>query len=391
MKVEELRAGSGIRALKYSLRETPHATIETNRTCNIRCRLCYTLDRSSVKTLAGIQGEIELALKKRNLQTITLLGGEPTLHPQLPEVVAFIKSQKVKCQILTNGVVFLEDDQDKLLDRLRTSGVDRILLHVDSGQGHVHKDLEAVRNRLFRKLEKKRVHFGLSLTIYEEERGSIPGLMKNYAGYKYFDGILAVLAGDPAAPQPQIVSLREEYSSLARQLSVSPSAYIPSSSLDGRIFWLIYYYFIDALSGRTLALSPAVLRLIKGFYRLLRGRQLFSFILEPSRQLPALFCLIGLELFFHPGRVRDIAAFIGSPRLRKAVRFQFIAIQAPPGFDAEKNCYLICYHCPDATIRNGKLTPVCIADLISPLDGRPPDRESSRDLYQLAYSHLGEI
>ena len=87
MKVEELRSGSGIRPLKYPLRETPHATIETNRTCNIRCRLCYTLERSSMKTLAEIKGEIELALKKRNLDTITLLGGEPTLHPHLPDVV----------------------------------------------------------------------------------------------------------------------------------------------------------------------------------------------------------------------------------------------------------------------------------------------------------------
>jgi hypothetical protein len=391
MRVEEIRAGLGIRPLKYSLRETPHATIETNRTCNIRCRLCYTLDRSAVKTLAEVEKEVELALKKRNLQTVTLLGGEPTLHPQLAEIVAFIKSRNVKCQILTNGVAFLEDDQDRLLDRLLASGVDRILLHVDSGQGHVHKDLENVRRRLFQKVERKKVHFGLSLTIYEDERGSIPELVKKYAGYKYFDGILAILASDPAAPQPQIVSLREEYSSLARQLSVSPSAYIPSSSQDGRVFWLIYYYFICALTGKTLSLSPAVLRLLKGLYRFLKGRQLFSFILEPSRQLPALLCLVGLELFFHPGRFRDIAAFLGSPRLRKAVRFQFIAIQTPPGFDSEKNCYLICYHCPDATVRNGKLTPVCIADFISPLDGRPPDREMSRELYQLAYSHLGEI
>jgi hypothetical protein len=262
---------------------------------------------------------------------------------------------------------------------------------VDSGQSHVHKDLEDVRRRLFQKLEKKRVHFGLSLTIYEDERGSISELSKTSAGFQYFDGILAVRASDPDAPQPQIVSLTGEYMSLKRKLHVFPSAYIPSCSQDGRIFWLIYYYFINARNGKTLAVSPVVLRLIRRFYRLLKGRQLFSVILEPSRQLSALFCLGVLELLFHPKKFPAVAAFIRSSGLRETTRFQFIAIQTPPGFDPEENCYLICYHCPDATIRNGRLTPVCIADFISPLDGRSPDREISRDLYQLAYGHLGEI
>jgi Radical SAM superfamily/4Fe-4S single cluster domain len=391
MRVEDLRTDSGIRPLKYPLRDTPHATIETNRNCNIQCRLCYTLDRSSVKTLAEIEEEIELALKKRNLQTITLLGGEPTLHPQLPEVVASIKRRNLKCQILTNGLVFLDDDEDKLLSRLRASGVDRILLHVDSGQSHIHRDLEDVRLRLFQKLEKRKVHFGLSLTIYEDERGSMSGLIKKYARNRYFDGILSVLAKDPAAPDHQIVSLTGEYRSLERGLRVGPSAYIPSSSEDGRVFWLIYLFFINAVDGKTWAVSPAAHRAIGKFYRILTGRQLFSIILEPSRQRLALYCLSVLELCLHPGKIRDVAGIIRSSRRRQDIRLQFIAIQTPPGFDPEEKRYLMCYHCPDATIRNGMLTPVCIADFINPLNGHCADGELSRDLYQLAYTHLQEI
>jgi hypothetical protein len=391
MRVEELRAGSGIRPLEYPLHDTPHATIETNRTCNMQCRLCYTLNRSHVKTLPAIEREIELALEKRNLQTITLLGGEPTLHPCLPEVVALIKRKNLICQILTNGVVFLKDDQDKLLDRLVASGVDRILLHVDSGQSHIHKDLEEIRKKLFQKMERKKVHFSLSLTIYEDERGAMPRLIKKYAGYRYFDGILAVLVKDPHAPHRQTISLAGEYDSLERDLGISPSAYVPFNSRDGQISWLVYHYFIDALTGEALALSPAANRVISKFYRFLRGRQLFSIILKPSGQRSALLFLGLLEVAIDPGRIRTIARMIWSSRFGKTARFQFIAIQTPPSFDPEKNRYLICYHCPDATIRNGMLTPVCIADFINPLDGRPLEGELSRRLYQLAYSHLGEI
>jgi len=305
--------------------------------------------------------------------------------------VAFVKSRNVKCQILTNGVVFLHDERDRLLDSLLSAGVDRILLHVDSGQSHVHRDLEKARSRLFQKLERKKVHFALSLTIYEDDRGSMSALIKKYAAYKYFDGILAVLASDPGASRPQVASLTGEYRSLERDLHVPPSAYIPSDSRDDRVFWLIYYFFINARSGKTLALSPFALRLIKRIYRFLKGRELFSIILEPSRQWPSLLCLGVMELLLHPVRIRDIAGIIWSSCLRKAVRFHFIAIQTPPGFDPEENRYLICYHCPDATIRNGRLTPVCIADFINPLHGGLPDGQMSRDLYEVAYSHLGEI
>jgi len=65
-------------------------------------------------------------------------------------------------------------------------------------------------------------------------------------------------------------------------------------------------------------------------------------------------------------------------------------IRTPPHWDAEKNGYEFCYHCPDATIRNGKLTPVCIADLVNPLPGFA-SASIDRRLYEDAYTHLQEI
>ena len=219
----------------------------------------------------------------------------------------------------------------------------------------------------------------------------MPRLIKRYSSHRYFDGILAVLVKDPGTPMAQPIGLAEEHASLERDLGVSPSAYIPSSARDGQISWLVYQYFINALTGQALALSPTAHRVIRKIYRTVRGRHLFSIIIKPSRQRRALFFLGLLEAVIDPGRIGQIARMIRSSRLGKTVRFQFIAIQTPPSYDPEKNRYLICYHCPDATIRNGMLTPVCIADFINPLDGRPLEGELSTELYQLAYSHLGEI
>jgi uncharacterized membrane protein len=51
----------------------------------------------------------------------------------------------------------------------------------------------------------------------------------------------------------------------------------------------------------------------------------------------------------------------------KTIRFHYIAIQVPPEFDETGQTMNMCFHCPDATMRNGLLMPVCLADFISPL------------------------
>jgi hypothetical protein len=71
------------------------------------------------------------------------------------------------------------------------------------------------------------------------------------------------------------------------------------------------------------------------------------------------------------------------------IRFHFIVIQTPPEIDEAGRLIGICYHCPDATVRNGRLMPVCLADHISPLDGSLAE-PSNEDLVEAVYSHMGE-
>jgi hypothetical protein len=52
----------------------------------------------------------------------------------------------------------------------------------------------------------------------------------------------------------------------------------------------------------------------------------------------------------------------------KDLRAQFITIQAPPVIDFAAKRASVCHGCPDATVRNGRLVPVCIADLVAPLN-----------------------
>jgi hypothetical protein len=389
MNAGQISRGVNIRPLRYSLRDTPHATIEINRTCNIRCRTCYNLNRDHVKSLHEVKNEIDLALKKRNLSVITLLGGEPTLHPQLAAIISYIKSKKIFCQLLTNGLVFLQDETDAFLSRIMASGLDKILVHIDTGQRHVYQNIEATRSALFTKLEKKKIPFSLSLTVYNEDRGRIPDLLQRYASYRFFDGILAVLARDPLSPKLHNVEMGEEYESLAGRLRLEPVTYIPSNLDETDVRWLVYFYFLNAKTRRTFSLSPELYRSLKWVYRRVKGRQLFTLTARPV--LASWLCLAAGfgEFLFHPRKIWSFVKFVHDSGGLKFIRLLYLAIQAPPEFHPENNQYQLCYHCPDATIRNDKLTPVCIADQINPLKG--DSRRIDPIKYRAVYVHLQEI
>lgn len=391
MQVREIKNKINIKPLKYPLKETPHLTIEPNRNCNMKCRCCYTLNRNYVKTLDDVKKEINLAIKKRNLETISLLGGEPTLHPHIVEIISYIKSKKLKSQLLTNGIVLLNDKNNQFLNRLIRSRVDRILLHIDIGQNHIHKDINEIRNILFSKLEEKKVHFALSITIYEENKCMLSTFIKRYSKYKFFDGILAVLARDPLSPQMQKSELLDEYKSIYHELNIEPTTYIPSNLDDNHISWLLYYYYINANTGKTFSISPVLYRIFRELYRLIKGYHAFAIILNPLVCNFMFFLTSLLDIISHPSRFITFLKLLNNSSITKAIRIHNIVIQTPPELDYEKNLYQFCYHCPDATIRNEMLTPVCIADKINPLDNGLKNEEIKKDLYQVVYKHLEEI
>ena len=397
MKVTDIKNGNKLKPLKLSVRETPHMTIETNLTCNIQCRGCYNLYKTYVKSLSQIKSDIDVALQKRNLETITLLGGEPTLHPHLIEVIHYIKSKNVICEMLTNGVAFLEDKEDSLLDKIIQAGLDRIVLHVDIGQSKIHNDINTVRHTLFKKFEKRKIFFSLSTTIYHENKGEISSLMKDFSSYRYFDGILSILEiftpnnffkDYVPGKNPQLFY---EYEHIYEELNIQPTAYIPSSLDDEEISWLNYFYYFNTKTQEAMSISPEYSRLFRRVYRFFAGRHIFGVTTSPWL-FPFSFLLTCLvEISLHPKKFFEMAKLIRRSHWLRHLRFNFIRIQHGPEFNHEKNQIQMCFHCPDATIRNGKLTPLCAADIINPFPENAAQKEIPKSLYRTIYSHLEQI
>jgi len=102
--------------------------------CNLHCKGCTVLDYlesgviTNEKNNLGDVIKIISNLQKYNLrlEQLVILGGEPTLHNQLGDIIDFLKSTKVidKLAILTNGLNFTDSVVEALMK------LDRIIISV---------------------------------------------------------------------------------------------------------------------------------------------------------------------------------------------------------------------------------------------------------------------
>ncbi len=392
MKVHELPNGTHLRPQKPTGRETPHAVIEPNTNCNIRCRCCYAIEHPVVKPLAQVKAEIDLACGRRALDTLSLLGGEPTLHPDLVEIVRYVKERGLVCQVLTNGVRFLQGDE-ALLDALIAAGVDRFLVHVDNGQRHVHPDVDGARHAVAALLESRRQLFGFSVTLYDGEEAEVPRILRAFARYRWFDGMLVTLALDfDHAFEPGAAGRGPQMSTVAAamraELGVEPAAYVPSSLDDDEICWLMWFYFLNARTGATFALSPELNRAMKWLYRATHTHDFFADPLDPDHVGRALAAAGLADLALHPTHLAGLRRVLAGAHGREDLRFQYAVVQQAPRLDEATGKVQICWQCPDAVVRNGRLAPVCLAGRLDPLGPGTP--KAPRAVIEEVYRHLGE-
>jgi hypothetical protein len=390
MKVNDILNAPQLRPLKFTAREVPHAVIETNENCNRHCVTCYKRGRSLVKSLPCIRSEIDLAMSLRKLETISLLGGEPTLHPELPAIIRYIKSRGLVCQILSNGLRFTEPAGSQLLQELILAGLDRLVLHVDEGQGMGAEEMEQMRERLASLCESCALLFGIAVTLTREHPDVIPAIMKRYARFRYFDGILATVASridrvvsglDATDGSPDVSAV---YKSIHKGLGVLPSSYVPSNLDDRDVRWLTYFYYFNAATGVAFSVSPWFSRVMRNWYRVLVGRHLFAATMNPGLALPWFVFTITLELIKAPVRITELFRLLKNSGGATRVRFHYIVIQLAPEYNHLAGRVEFCFHCPDATVRNGVLAPVCIADWLTP-PGTACD-----PLASAIYAHLAE-
>ncbi len=110
-----------LRGYMYGAREAHEARnsnrllairLETNKSCNLRCRYCYAQSGEDSAKIAGfnVLKRIVSEAKELGIRSVVVIGGgEPTLHPDFRDLIAYIDSLGIIPMLFSNTVLMTEE------------------------------------------------------------------------------------------------------------------------------------------------------------------------------------------------------------------------------------------------------------------------------------------
>ena len=350
--------------LPWRGKTVPHAVVDIIRGCNCRCAHCYNSAAPRAKSMDEISSDVRAICAARNVRTISLSGGEPLLHPQILDVVRMLKREAcVSASMLTNGILF----DDEMAARLGEAGLDFVTLHVQKGQIRPDCDdarVESVRREKGRIARAHGIYPAIVETIASDDAQAFAALGRFLRGAPEFEYALVTVARDFSSIDPSVAEPEPDRGPMLSALA--GKGYVPSVFVGGhfrrgvpRWYVLQSVQAVDS-SGRERAwniVRPGLVERAFLWGCALLCRRSVHWMKSTSAKTKARLVVNGL----FGGRLSTLAFAVRAVLHGWRVLEKHIIVQYPPrslgGGRVE-----FCDSCPDATVRDGRLRPLCISD-----------------------------
>lgn len=151
--------------------------ITLNRKCNLRCKWCYARETnySNQKNLEkSVFNKLLEIIKSYNLNHVTLIGGEPTLYPDLNYIIKKAQEKEISCGIVTNGLKFANIEYTKQLKEIGLASIGLSLKGYSetnyfdvTGTNEYYNCLNAIQN-----IRKVNIPFAVSMVLSSDNINS---------------------------------------------------------------------------------------------------------------------------------------------------------------------------------------------------------------------------
>lgn len=370
-------------AIPWDKVSVPHGVLEITQLCNLSCKACYRERKDIVKSFDEIRFDLQTLENHQKIQTISIAGGEPTLHPELPRIVSMVHQRGHKVSLVTNGILLT----DTLLQELATAGLDIVMVHIDEGQERPDlpevptiDDITRLRRHMAQRIARFGMDAGLCLTIYQPHFKNLKDLMNCLIATPEINFVFATHAIEVAdIVAHSNINMQQSHAEIfrvaqtrnsdvqrfyAEHFDLQPFAYIPSRQPDPMEKPCISYYIPVVHSKRSNSIhrmrpGAADERLIR-LSKKLSGRYMYY-----CKPVPAVIATQLIINAFATGTIWKTIRFLGKAFLPgHSLRAKRVVFENAPVVmqDGTVNC---CDFCPNSTARNGKVIPVCIADHVA--------------------------
>jgi len=374
--------------LPWTLENVPHGVLDILRGCNIHCRSCYNSQPDRIKPLAEIEAELDALMRLRRLHSVSIVGGEITLHPELIEIVRLVRRRGLFVELCSNGVEL----SDHLLVALSEAGANVIFLHIEPNQRRpdlpenaTAEDVRRLRAEKAALVAAHGIQAGLTVTAYPEKLAEVEDAFAFALESPHICWLLVTWCRDINRMPPihgdvttgmfaesgfashqgreEETALQEIGRRLAAKHGLKPFGFIGSNLNVADRRWLSF--IIGAVHRRGKLSFHQSLRptwFEKAFLELSRkftGRYPF-YQSQRAGQFAAHLLLNGLAGGSLAGNLKLLRCASRSGAQLTAKRFLF---QRPAAFD-EHGHVIHCQCCPDTVVKDGRLVPLCISDRV---------------------------
>lgn len=362
---------SSLYKLPWTTYNNPNGWIEPTTFCQLKCPHCYRgIDKKGHKpmhkSIESMKKEVDYLIEKRNIQTITIAGGECLLYPKLPELIRYIKQKRINAMLLTNGILLTR----KKLDELKEAGATRIVIHLDKYQRKKYpteKKVNVLREEycnLFRKT--KGISLGFIMPLSKDNAEDLPELI---SFFKKNADIISLVSfttlQDNEASKNFEKKRRADTVELAEKISeiygIRYCAYLKKTMSD-QPSWL-FAGMVFAGNKIMGSLDPAAAQLIQETHYSREKRYVFvdddsvlswkvwKYIFNKSVQKILLRYIQA-----------KISGKISKEKIETKINSQILLVVNSPR--KMGNEWDICDACPDAMLHKGKLVPSCLLENI---------------------------
>jgi radical SAM protein with 4Fe4S-binding SPASM domain len=108
--------------------------------CQNRCTFCYASAPERGRevpemTTKQVRGILDVIVDDARVPTVSFTGGEPTLRPDLPELIAYAKGRRMRTNLITNG---RRCGATGYVDKLAAAGLDSAQVSLEAADPAVH-------------------------------------------------------------------------------------------------------------------------------------------------------------------------------------------------------------------------------------------------------------
>jgi MoaA/NifB/PqqE/SkfB family radical SAM enzyme len=153
------------------------AQLIVTRRCNLSCGYCSEYDNFSEPVPTDdLERRID-ALHRLGSANITMLGGEPLMHPDIAELVAYA-GRKSNTSVVTNGFLL----RNNVIQALNQAGLNNLTVSIDTLHAdptrYIQKSLRSLRTRLERLQKLARFDVHVTAVLCESSKDDFRELMR---------------------------------------------------------------------------------------------------------------------------------------------------------------------------------------------------------------------